>query len=62
MKGLKGLGGFGGKPMGAPKAMSSKGASGGQVHPAALKTRVRLPDSGSIGADQAPIVPNAGRI
>jgi hypothetical protein len=35
---------------------------GGVVHPAALKTRVRLPDSGAIGADQAPIVPNAGRI
>lgn len=34
-----------------------------KVHPAAqIKTRMRLPDSGSVGADTSPIVPNAGRI
>jgi hypothetical protein len=33
-----------------------------KIHPAASATRVRLPDTGSIGADPSPIVPNAGKI
>ena len=34
-----------------------------KIHPAAqIKTRVRLPDTGPIGADTAPIVPDTGRI
>jgi hypothetical protein len=34
-----------------------------KIHPAAIqRTRVRMPDTGSIGADPSPIVPNAGKI
>ena len=34
-----------------------------KIHPAAqIKTKVRLPDTGPIGADTAPVVPNTGRI
>ena len=66
MKSVKRFGGEFGKAnaKGSPKPTVGKGPMGigGVVHPAALKTRVRLPDSGAIGADQAPIVPNAGRI
>jgi hypothetical protein len=66
MKSVKNFSGQFGKrnAMGAPKPTVGKGPMGigGVVHPAALKTRIRLPDSGAIGADSAPIVPNAGRI
>ena len=45
----------GGKPM--------KMGAASKIHPAAqTTTRVRLPDTASIGADPSPIVPNAGRI
>lgn len=33
-----------------------------KIHPAAQQTRVRLPDTGSIGADAAPFVPHTGKI
>jgi hypothetical protein len=64
MKGLKGFGGEFGKnnAMGGPKPTIGKGPMG-KVHPASIQhTKVRLPDSGAIGADPAPVVPNAGRI
>lgn len=44
------------------KAPSYRPAKPMKVHPAAMQTRVRLPDTGSIGTDPSPIVPNTGKI
>lgn len=50
----------------APGAPASKGfasAPRAKVHPAAAggATRVRLPDTGPIGADNAPFAPGVGK-
>lgn len=60
---MKGAAHFGSK-IGAAKPNVGKGSIS-KIHPAANfggQTRVRLPDTGSIGADPSPIVPNVGKI
>jgi hypothetical protein len=58
---VKKIGGFKAPHMGGGKPMSMGSAP--KIHPAAqTTTRVRLPDTASIGADPSPIVPNAGKI
>ena len=47
--------------MGAIKPTEKIGGAP-KIHPAAQQTRVRLPDTGAIGADSAPFVPHTGRI
>ncbi len=57
---------FGGGGFKMPKVGAIKPnvrmAGMGKIHPSAQQTRVRLPDTGSIGADNSPIVPHTGRI
>ena len=58
---MKGMG-FKAPKTGSIKPTVKMGAAP-KIHPAAdFKTRVRLPDTSSIGADPAPIVPATGKI